>query len=149
MTRETSVVAHDEVETDGTAATIRKRIAAALLGQPMTARALAGVLGEDLQSVTPRLAELKRMNLAVVVGEALNAETMKRAVQWGPTEWTAAFVAGTFEPLLVAPKRIPRALQERVLAASVALRQKPHDLMVRAEWQDAVDALLAEGYEPG
>lgn len=76
---------------------LRRRIAEQLVKGQATSRMVADGIEEDLQSVTPRLAELRRMGIVESRGRMENS-TGKAAVAWFLTPNGVDWLKGNHEP---------------------------------------------------
>jgi len=96
MTHPTSQDAYHSLDPHKVAG-LRRRIAEHLAKGQATSRMIAVSIDEDLQSITPRLAELRRMGVVETHGRMENV-TGKAAVAWFLTPDGTRWLAGSWEP---------------------------------------------------
>ncbi|MFO1535887.1 MAG: hypothetical protein ABR586_09500 [Thermoplasmatota archaeon] len=110
---------------------LRRRIAEhlAVVGRSST-RLMSEALTLDLQGISPRLAEMKRMGIVETDGRLVNA-TGKAALAWRLTENGALWLRGEWmppeDPKAGSAKRNARARFERALQAVLATKDTRDD----------------------
>lgn len=118
LLQETSRMAYREIKFDGTRQTCLERVYLFLIGHPKSCnREVAEGTGLQINNVTARVNELRKMMLVDAAGKKVDGKTGKRVLAWSPVPFQAhlpQFTATAASAPICVPKLQRRTEPEQV-----------------------------------